>query len=35
MTTIYKDIERRVEDVTEIYGEYNSLHEAFPCYWRR
>jgi NTP pyrophosphatase (non-canonical NTP hydrolase) len=27
--TIYKDIERRVEDVTEIYGEYASLHEAF------
>lgn len=29
MTTIYKDIERRVEDVTEIYGEYASLHEAY------
>ena len=27
--TIFRDIERRVDDVTELYGEYNSLHEAY------
>ncbi len=29
MLDTLQDIQQRVDDVTEIYGEYNSLHEAF------
>ena len=29
MLDTLQDIQQRVSDVTEIYGEYNSLHEAY------
>ena len=29
MRDIYTEIDQRIEDVTELYGEYASLHEAF------
>ena len=29
MLDTLQDISQRVDDVTEIYGEYNSLHEAY------
>ena len=29
MLDTYADLQQRVEDVTELYGEYASLHEAF------
>ena len=29
MLDTLQDISQRVDDVTELYGEYNSLHEAY------
>ena len=29
MLDTYADLQQRVEDVTEMYGEFTSLHEAF------
>ena len=29
MRDTYQELAQRVEDVAELYGEYNSLHEAF------